>query len=94
MALAHEVLGVPPGATPAEVRVAFRRFARLHHPDHGGDPQRFQSGLHAYQRLMGLSAPGHGAPRVVFHRQARGLAVLSAAWRTYRRRRRRAARVI
>ena len=89
MALAHEVLGVRPGADAREVRVAFRRCTRAHHPDRGGDPERFRAGLRAYQRLAGLSAPSHGAPGVVFHRRPRGLAVVTAAWRRRRRRRRR-----
>jgi plastocyanin len=33
MAPAHEVLGVRPGAPASEVRDAYRRLARLHHPD-------------------------------------------------------------
>lgn len=30
----YEVLGVPRGATPEEVRRAYLRLARVHHPDH------------------------------------------------------------
>jgi hypothetical protein len=89
----HEVLGVSPGAAPAEVRAAFRRFARAHHPDQGGDPVRFQAGLDAYRRLLGLS-PLPGVADVVFHRRPRGLELLAAAWRARRQRRRRSARVI
>jgi hypothetical protein len=34
----YDVLGVPPSATQAEVRAAYRAAARNHHPDAGGDP--------------------------------------------------------
>lgn len=89
MPLAHEVLGVRPGAPGDEVRAAFRRFARRHHPDRGGDPEKFRKGLEAYRRLIGLGAPAGGAADVVFHRRRRGLAALAAAWSTRNGRRRR-----
>ncbi len=80
MALDHELLDVRAGAPPHEVRVAFRRFARLHHPDRGGDPVTFRSGLEAYRRLLGRRGPSSGV-EVVFHRRPRGLQVLTAGWR-------------
>lgn len=64
----HEVLGVRPGATPAELTEAFRRFALRHHPDRGGDPATFQAGVDAYRRLTGARrAPAN----VTFHRRRR-----------------------
>jgi curved DNA-binding protein CbpA len=33
----HDVLGVDPGATPAQIKAAWRRLARRHHPDLTGD---------------------------------------------------------
>ena len=33
----HALLGVAEGASPAQVRAAFRRAAKAHHPDVGGD---------------------------------------------------------
>jgi hypothetical protein len=33
----HDVLGVDPGATPTEIKAAWRRLARTHHPDLTGD---------------------------------------------------------
>lgn len=33
----HDVLGVRPGATPTEIKAAWRRLARAHHPDLTGD---------------------------------------------------------
>lgn len=29
----YTILGVPPGATPQEIKRAYHRLARLHHPD-------------------------------------------------------------
>ncbi|MDP8975028.1 MAG: J domain-containing protein [Actinomycetota bacterium] len=92
MPLDHDVLGVGAGVPSHEVRSAFRRFARLHHPDRGGDLETFQAGLEAYERLLGLRAPSSGA-EVVFHRRRRGIGVLAAGWKARRYRRRRAARV-
>lgn len=88
----HEVLGLRPGASPHEARAAFRRFARQHHPDRGGDPDTFRAGSEAYHRLVGSSHASLSAD-VVFHRRPRGLGVLVAAWHVRRRRRSRPARV-
>ncbi len=73
------MLGVSPGATRPEITEAFRRFALRHHPDRGGDADRFQAGFDAYHHLTGSKSPirrGAGAFRgaaddVVFHRRAR-----------------------
>ena len=74
MSRPHDVLGVEPGATDAEVSAAFRRFALRNHPDRGGDPERFRAGTEAYHRLLGR-AGRPSAPRppadVVFHRRAK-----------------------
>jgi hypothetical protein len=48
----YEVLGVEPSASPDEVRVAYRRAARRHHPDYGGDGERMQD-LNAAWRVLG-----------------------------------------
>lgn len=93
MPVPHEVLGVPAGASDEEVRAAFRRFARHHHPDRGGDPRRFQAGVEAYERLLRASTPTPASAGVVFHRRPRGLGVLAVSWRARRRRRRRSPRV-
>lgn len=47
----HAVLGVAPGATPDEVRAAWRSVARATHPDHGGDPAAFATAAAAYDHL-------------------------------------------
>src|SRR5699024_7430109 len=38
---AYEVLGVPTDATTADLKRAYRRRMRQHHPDLGGDPEAF-----------------------------------------------------
>ena len=71
------MLGVRPGAARPDVTEAFRRFALRHHPDRGGDADRFQEGLDAYRRLTGSDPPTRraafqeAAADVVFHRRTR-----------------------
>jgi DnaJ domain len=48
----YDVLGVSAEATTAEVRVAYRRAARDHHPDAGGDGGRM-SELNAAWQVLG-----------------------------------------
>nr|MBO2486668.1 hypothetical protein [Bacillota bacterium] len=48
----YELLGVPPHASAEEIRAAYRRAARRHHPDAGGDPRRM-SDLNAAWRVLG-----------------------------------------
>jgi curved DNA-binding protein CbpA len=69
----HEVLGVRPDAAPADVIEAFRRYARAHHPDRGGDPATFQAGVKAYRRLLDERGPmtDRAPADVVFHRRGR-----------------------
>lgn len=49
------VLGVPDDATPDEIRRAFRRLAKRHHPDRAGDDpaagRRFREIREAYEEL-------------------------------------------
>ncbi|MDP8937945.1 MAG: J domain-containing protein [Actinomycetota bacterium] len=74
----NDLLGVAPGATPAEVTAAFRRFALRNHPDRGGDPDRFRAGADAYRRLVGRAPSTAGAHRgeVMFHRRRRPMGAL------------------
>ena len=58
---AATLLGVEPDAHADEVKHAFRQYARTHHPDHGGDPRRFDDVLTAREVL--LQSPAGGRPR-------------------------------
>jgi molecular chaperone DnaJ len=51
MADLYGVLGVASDATPEEVKRAYRRLAREHHPDAGGDEERFKEIARAYDVL-------------------------------------------
>ena len=53
------MLQVPTTALPEDVKRAYRRLAREHHPDRGGDPGTFQHLHRAYERL---AAEADGPP--------------------------------
>ncbi|PKO27640.1 MAG: molecular chaperone DnaJ [Betaproteobacteria bacterium HGW-Betaproteobacteria-5] len=51
----HDILGVSPGATPAELKRAYRRLAMRWHPDRSDHPhatERFKEIGAAYERLL------------------------------------------
>ncbi|WP_442753305.1 J domain-containing protein [Methylocystis sp. JAN1] len=52
----YEVLGVKEDASAREVNAAYRRLAKKHHPDKGGDPATFQRVTDAYNVLKSKSA--------------------------------------
>lgn len=55
----HEILGVSPGATPAELKRAYRRLAMRWHPDRSDHPQateRFKQINAAYEQLLAVDA--------------------------------------
>ncbi len=47
----YEVLGIPQGASGAEVRQAYRRLVKTAHPDRAGDPEQFRRITQAYDVL-------------------------------------------
>lgn len=47
----YKTLGVPRTATQAEIKKAFRKLARTHHPDAGGDEAKFKEINEAYEVL-------------------------------------------
>lgn len=47
----YDILGVKKGASADEVKKAFRRLARKHHPDAGGDEEKFKEINEAYEVL-------------------------------------------
>jgi DnaJ-domain-containing protein 1 len=46
------VLGLPPNATPQQIKRRYRALAKQHHPDRGGDRQQMQRIIAAYELLM------------------------------------------
>ncbi len=46
------VLGLPPTATPQQIKRRYRALAKRHHPDRGGDRQQMQRIIAAYEFLM------------------------------------------
>jgi hypothetical protein len=46
------VLGLKRGASKEEIKAAYRRLARQHHPDCGGDAEKFKELQAAYERAM------------------------------------------
>lgn len=51
MADLYGVLGLQSDAGSEDIKRAYRRRAREHHPDAGGDPERFKEVTHAYEVL-------------------------------------------
>jgi molecular chaperone DnaJ len=51
MADLYATLGLRPDAGPEEIKRAYRARAREHHPDAGGDAERFKEATHAYEVL-------------------------------------------
>ena len=47
----YKTLGVPRSATASEIKKAFRKLAREHHPDAGGDEAKFKELNEAYEVL-------------------------------------------
>ena len=48
----YRLLGIPSDSSPDEIRRAYRRLARQHHPDAGGDIAGFLAIVEAYNVLM------------------------------------------
>ncbi len=53
----YRVLGVPHGASQAVVLDAYRRLSKQHHPDQGGNAERFVEIQRAYEILRARPAP-------------------------------------
>ncbi len=57
IASAWQVLGLAPGASPEDIKRAFRRLALETHPDHlGGDGEAFRAVQRAYERALASAA--------------------------------------
>jgi hypothetical protein len=60
----YEVLGVPPSASPAEIRRAYLALARRHHPDAGGDVAEMRRLNEAWAALSpSVTAPSRASAR-------------------------------
>jgi len=53
----HSILGVSPGTSQADIKKAYRKLALEHHPDRGGDEEKFKEVTEAYEVLSGKSKP-------------------------------------
>ncbi|MET4004100.1 hypothetical protein ABIB48_002838 [Arthrobacter sp. UYCu511] len=47
----YQVLGLPRTATERDIKIAYRKAARIAHPDRGGDPAMFRQITQAYEVL-------------------------------------------
>lgn len=52
--LCYKMLGVSPSAPWDEIEKAYRRKAKLHHPDHGGDEDTMRALNDAYAQLKAI----------------------------------------
>ena len=50
----YKLLGIERGATEGEIKRAYQKLAFEHHPDEGGDPERFRQATKAYELLIGF----------------------------------------
>jgi curved DNA-binding protein CbpA len=48
---ALSILGLPPNATPQQIKRRYRVLAKRYHPDRGGDQQQMQRIIAAYEFL-------------------------------------------
>lgn len=66
----YKILDIRRDATPDEIRQAFLRMAKKHHPDSGGDAWAFQLVRQAYEKLAGPTpTDGEIPPPPPFSRQ-------------------------
>jgi curved DNA-binding protein len=55
----YATLGVADSATPEEIKSAYRKLAKQHHPDLGGDVTKFQQISEAYETLNDADKRAH-----------------------------------
>lgn len=49
--MCYRMLGISPSSTWDEIEKAYKRKAKVHHPDHGGDEDTMRALNEAYHRL-------------------------------------------
>ena len=59
----YEILGLNQGATPEQIKKAYKKKARKKHPDKGGNEADFQELNAAYERLKGVSQSSESKSR-------------------------------
>lgn len=52
----YTILNVDEQASVSEIQQAYHRLSKLHHPDRGGDPEKFQEIARAYETLTDAQA--------------------------------------
>ena len=57
-----QILGVDRTATADDVKKAYRKLAKDHHPDMGGDPDRFREIQQAYDQISNPQSQQHQPP--------------------------------
>jgi curved DNA-binding protein len=55
----YETLGVDKTSTPEQMKAAYRKLAKQHHPDLGGDPEKFKLINEAYDTLSDPDKRAH-----------------------------------
>lgn len=51
MASPYEILGIPKDAQESDIKKAYYKLAKIHHPDKKGDPEKFKQAQEAYEIL-------------------------------------------
>ena len=51
----YSILEIERTSTPEQIKTAYRKLARKHHPDKGGDPEKFKKISEAYSILSDIS---------------------------------------
>lgn len=56
----YTALGIAQTATAAEIKEAYRKLSEIHHPDRGGDPERFKLITAAFTAAKNIAARRRG----------------------------------
>lgn len=67
----YQVLGVSPSASEKQIRRAYLKLAKQHHPDRGGAAERFDEITKAWKQLSELDSTPNSAPQSVRQQRAR-----------------------
>ena len=56
----YQTLGLKPDASMDDVKTAYRNLAKQHHPDKGGDPEKFKEINNAFERINNPNTKQNG----------------------------------